>query len=1300
MKKRQMQKWILAFAAMILVCFVFYKVDFFHAEDVDTVGNESLGFSDEEDESDEGEESESGEDEGEKNESGEYEEDIKEIWQSPDDESQDNGLDLFDASSEDGLEMDTMNGSAVSVKDEHGVVIKSCDDIFEAWEIAQSRKSATTVTLMEKKDLQEGYLHVKEDNNITLELADNVTLEGQNGQGVILVEGGTFILNGGNGSVINTHDPVGAILVKNGEFILKSGKVVGRGTTDKDKFYGNLSCGMQIQGGTIYIDGGEIIGEGEGSRGNYIVGLYVQGGIVNINGGYITGKFEDKKHGVGIYVTENDNDETKNGIVNISGGKIEGISESKSEGVSGYGVCMDRASVTVNISGGIIIGKSNNYDGKGIFVTGGVANISGGTIAGYSESKRRIGSGVDVSEGSEAFIYGGVIIGSGRYKSCGVSVSGSNSYAEIKGGIITGNDSETDIGVNVGEGGNVIISGGDVTGIGGTNCYGVYVSAANAEIKGGIITGTSNANSYGVSVRSGGTADIYNGEIIGSSNSCSYGVNVSGEDGKKSVVNINGGFIGKNNTYHYVAHDDINKIIVKEGSYTNARYAYGVKVSKDGVVNINTGEISGSGTDYGYGINVDGGTAGISGGNITGTGNSFDGYGINVNGGIADISGGNITGTGNSNNGYGIKVDGGTTDISGGVFTGKGVFKDGYGMRVEGGTVQVIHGTSTPYGGMFIGNGSESGNGYGLNVQGGDVTLCTGVYKGSTYSVYTKKPDEASSFTDLLKDEAGEAHAYRYVDIPADEVSITTERDSIAVPDSIVINGEWIYDNDNDDKISKFKFREKSVTVMKIPLSIEKPTVELKEVPLNIENPTTEQKDKVKVEYGYSDKVPVICIEAKRLIRDESKEITYQWYDSDGPISGATEETYVPIGLDAGNHFFKCEVTCDQYKIESYDVEIEVEKKLITATITIKDKEYDGSNKADIDNIILSGVVGDDDVALAYNDNMIDNYNYSEIEASFETDNAGDNISVSVDENRFMLNGEDKDNYFRDIIVKEAKIEPRKLKLTVSVKDKVYDGSCYVDIDKDTFVIDDDSIVAGDVIALAIKEIVDDKDYILEFSDKNVNEDIPIKLNKNYIQLTNNENGNYSLIYPYDVTADITPIEVGLTVVVKDEEIGADQTKKSDNSATIIFADFDKEKLAACDVDIVDLADFSNINATFESVELGKHTINFDSDFYLIDSNSGKRTDNYILIPNVMASIYKKGASSIENPVPEDNSTSTSTEEPIKINSILSNLDKNPFTGINDHLLYFTVILVLFGGTILIIHFTGKRKKGKNNSKS
>lgn len=1340
MNKKQMQKWILVLAVMIFVCFIFYKADFFHAEDVNTLENETLGFSNEEDESEENE------NEYESNEN-ESEEDTEELLELLDNETQDDELNLSVTSNDNNTEINNGNlecdincncengncehnckicevrklvvnlpeidditddnyeelykkvqdiyasycklsdnekqnldkllnygagekfknlfnsfhgkiTNVASVTNEAGK-ISFYNDIFTAWSVAENEKTAI-VTLLKNENLEEylgkeepRYLAVKKGKNITLELADNVILSGQNGNGVICVEGGTFILNGGNGFVVNDYDPVGAILVQDGIFKLKSGNVIGKGDTSKPDLQKgvDISCSVQIKNGTVYIEGGEIKGNGVGTEGDDIVGLYVQGGDVNINGGYITGSSDSTLGGVGVYVKADNTVST----VNISGGKIEGIGSGTN--TYGYGVRMrGNNNITANISGGIIIGKSDNKSGRGIYITTSVvANINGGTIVGYSRND--CGGGVDVYEkSSKAFIYGGVIIGSGNKESYGIS---SISDVEINGGIITGNGFEIGYGVRAVEGGKIIISGGDVTGKGRTNGCGVYVSSdesneSSAAIKGGVITGISPTSGCGVDVFNGGTADIYNGEIAGSGIS-SYGVNVSGSD---SVVYINGGLIGENNTYRYVIYDDSNETIAvqKESvTYIDTELAYGVKVSENGKININAGKINGSG--------------------------QIDGYGVYVSGnGAAVVTDGDIAGTGNSNNGYGIMVDGGTTDISGGVFTGEGASKDGYGMRVDGGRVYVGHGTSTPYGGMFIGNGSESGEGYGLYVKGGDVTLCTGVYKGSTRSVYTINPDKADSFTKLLE-AAHAAHAYRYVNIPADEVNSTTEGNNIAIPDSIVIPDEWIY----NDKLLESDFYKKPVTVMKIPLDIKKPTVEPD-----------------KVDYGYSDKeAPVICIEAERLIRDKSKEITYQWYDSKGAIAGATEEKYVPIGLSVGKHFFKCEVICDQYKRESEEVEINVNKKCITATVVIKDKEYDGTTKADIDNIILNGVVAGDDVYLAYEeyDKVED---YSKIEASFETADAGEDISVLVDKSKFKLSGADRDNYYLDINVETAKIKPRELKLTVSVNDKVYDGSDYAEIDKNKTSLIYDEIAKRDKITLDIKDIEGDEDYILRFKNGrvDVDEDIPVELNKDKFQLKNNT-GNYSLIFPDDVTADITPVEVDLTVIVKDEEISANEMKKSNNSATIISADFDREKLADCDVDIVDLVDFSNINATFESVELGKHTIKFDSDFYLIDSN-GERTDNYILIPNVTAAIYKKDASDPENPAPEnpdpeDNNISTSIEEPVKINSILSN---NPFTGINDHLLYFTVILVLFGGIILTIYFTGKRKKGKNNSKS
>ncbi|WP_376915754.1 YDG domain-containing protein [Paraburkholderia sp. OAS925] len=123
-----------------------------------------------------------------------------------------------------------------------------------------------------------------------------------------------------------------------------------------------------------------------------------------------------------------------------------------------------------------------------------------------------------------------------------------------------------------------------------------------------------------------------------------------------------------------------------------------------------------------------------------------------------------------------------------------------------------------------------------------------------------------------------------------------------------------------------------------------------------------------------------------------------------------------------------------------------IDRKVITATANAKDKTYDGNVTADLSNVKLTGVIGNDVVAA------------DGTTGRFDTKNVGQ--SKSVNGEGLSLVGDDSGNYVLDTNhqVATASITPKSITLTATASDKVYDGSTVAEL-KNAHAND---VVAGD----------------------------------------------------------------------------------------------------------------------------------------------------------------------------------------------------------------------------------------------
>ncbi len=168
--------------------------------------------------------------------------------------------------------------------------------------------------------------------------------------------------------------------------------------------------------------------------------------------------------------------------------------------------------VNLTLTGGYPKRFNSDYDGGGVYVNGGIFNMSGGTISGNisGTAEESFGGGVYVSYNGTFTMSGGTISGNYAYNGGGVSVYGGNSYKNttftMEDGLIDGNYAQQGGGVHVGGGGTFTMKDGTInvnnaTGSGG----GVYVNSADYSsgeftMSGGTISKNSGPSGGGVYV--------------------------------------------------------------------------------------------------------------------------------------------------------------------------------------------------------------------------------------------------------------------------------------------------------------------------------------------------------------------------------------------------------------------------------------------------------------------------------------------------------------------------------------------------------------------------------------------------------------------------------------------------------------------------------------------------------------------------------------------------------------------------------------------------------------------------------
>ncbi len=542
-----------------------------------------------------------------------------------------------------------------------------------------------------------------------------LTFMGRNGNeaALVAVNGGTFTMQNGASIAGNTNTSPGnggGVYVSGGTFEMNGGDITGNTALNGGAVY--------VGGGTFRMNAGTIGGDesaisGLGNTADSGGGVYVSGsGIFEMNGGDITG---NKANGTGgsngggaVYVT--------GGTFRMNAGTIGG----DESGITGIGNTADSgggvyvaASGTFEMNGGIIegnkAGETDVSNGGGVYVSGAIFRMNGGSIGKNCPNEAVNGGGVYLNNGTMTMGKDAKVTG--------------NTVEKYGGGIFL-EDSKLTMGENaeISDNSTTSSSGG-----GG----GIYLRGGEFEMIGGIIGGRGKGNTSFVS---GGAVFIESGTFTMSrtaviSGNSTMGTTMGGAvyvgTSPDALFNMLGGIIGGDSS------DDAN---------TTGGHGGAVAVDVIGSFTMTGGTIKGNkaGTDrsgggvYVRGTFTMGGTAKII-DNSAGYGGGAAIERDNHPGGIFTMTGGTIEDNTATNGGGGVYVKNISDDDTARFTMIDGTIKNNQVTAGSGGGVYVINTMSggdavfTMQGGIIGGDSSDDANkaqnGGGVYINSGKVTM-------------------------------------------------------------------------------------------------------------------------------------------------------------------------------------------------------------------------------------------------------------------------------------------------------------------------------------------------------------------------------------------------------------------------------------------------------------------------------------------------------------------------------------------------------------------------------------------------
>ena len=517
---------------------------------------------------------------------------------------------------------------------------------------------------------------------------------GVGGNAKLTISGGTIRTGSIGGGACNNATKI----IGNAEVAISGGSIQGQVIMAKGA---NKNCAFTMTGGVLdnskKTDAFVFLKTDGGA-----VWMDDNAGVATVSGGTITGC--TAQDGGAVYMTAGSF--TLSGDAVVSGSSARTVDEAGGRGGAIYLGSSGDDKGTFTMTGGKILACSADVAGGAIYLDGGDAAVSGGSIGSEDQPNAAPNGGGAYLDGgmlsvsdSGSFAHniagengGGAYLNGGTLTMTGGSFEGNRATTNGGGAYITGGDfnlnGETaSLSGNMAESGaGIYLTGGDPNLLVGALCEnkasadggGIYIDRQKVELKPtGAVTITGNEANRGAGIFIGGT----DGEDAGFSvDSASSGT----VDLSSNTATAEGGAVCIRNGYFNLA---ANNIALWNNQATGGgavAVLSGNFLMSDGVIG---GVDGGNHAQNGGAVYVSGGEARISGGAVQ-FNEAENGGGVFVDGGLAAISGGSVNDNTATANGGGIAVNDGKIIMSGG--------------SVSGNTARSGHG-----GGMFVSSSAE-----------------------------------------------------------------------------------------------------------------------------------------------------------------------------------------------------------------------------------------------------------------------------------------------------------------------------------------------------------------------------------------------------------------------------------------------------------------------------------------------------------------------------------------------------------------------------------------------------------------
>ena len=540
----------------------------------------------------------------------------------------------------------------------------------------------------------------------------------------------------------------------NGAITIDSGTVTATGESASGDSYGICAGGaVTIEDGTVNATAGYVDGSGDYySCGIRAIGdITINDGTVIATGGEATGS---SSYSSGYYFSNGirggSNITINGGNVTATGGKVTGTGRQR------YSMGL-YATNAITIHGGSVTGKSGETEtypdySDGIAASGSIT-ITGGTVTGEGNKSNNT-AGIHVLSGRTLTISGGVVKGiggPGRTLSYGIRAG----TIQIEAGTVTGTGGDSNGKYSLGifaDSGDMIISGGDVTGKSGTG-----------ELSCGIATNTKLEIKSATVKAEGGTAltscGFYAAETCSIEDST-----VTATGGTAEQENSSGIFAGDTTSAQVIQVTIKNATVTATGGAAPNGKSSGIFASNANDINVQvtiedatvtaTGGTAGTGSSYGILAETTGTTA-----DVTINGNSV----VRANmTGVEDVDGKPISGivdnaTININKENGIIFENGVGTVYGEVTLQEDLTVDaGESLTIpQGAALTIPDGTTLTNSGTITNDGTIDNQGA-LTIRPGGGLAGSGTVTGNSVEwPYTPPPANPNYRIDVTTTEGG-----------------------------------------------------------------------------------------------------------------------------------------------------------------------------------------------------------------------------------------------------------------------------------------------------------------------------------------------------------------------------------------------------------------------------------------------------------------------------------------------------------------------------------------------------------------